>query len=327
MNMLPNNLADFPRGKSLRDPGKPWRESNAPSPRIVGRLATTLLLLVLVGSAIGFGAYRLAVGLEEGSPPPPSLPTPAQDEVTPTDVALSSPADPAGQELVVTGLLGNQGQSQNWSGYAATEGGYTGVTATWTVPDIGLASPVGMDAAWVGIGGVRTPDLIQAGTQRTVLQNGATQQEAWIELLPRASETVALTLNPSDTIRVSIDQQGPETWLIVFTNLTSGQTFQATKRYASSLSSAEWVEEAPSASRRRTLPLDNFGTIHFSQASASRETQVLNISQSGAHAITMITPDGRPLAEPSALAPDGDGFSVSRTSTPSPQPQSSRRRP
>jgi hypothetical protein len=49
-----------------------------------------------------------------------------------------------------------------------------------------------------------------------------------------------------------------------------------------------------------------------------RDTVVLNIAQSGAHAITMITPAGQHLAEPSVLGADGESFSVTRTSIPSP---------
>ncbi|MGZ7039324.1 MAG: hypothetical protein ACXVJO_14210, partial [Thermoanaerobaculia bacterium] len=49
-----------------------------------------------------------------------------------------------------------------------------------------------------------------------------------------------MKVGPGDTIHVAIDQQGPETWLIAFTNLTSGQTYQVTRKYASSLSSVEW---------------------------------------------------------------------------------------
>jgi hypothetical protein len=297
MSMLPNNFADFP-------PGSSWLDAESNSRGMRRRLASTLLALIVLGGLVGFGAYRWVVSLDEASSPSPSV-------------------DPNAPELVVTGMLGNQPESQNWAGYAATEGSYTGVSATWTVPDIGLASPAGIDAAWVGIGGMRSRDLIQAGTQRTVLDNGATQQEAWVELLPRASETVPLRVGPGNTIRVAIDQQGPETWLIAFTNISSGQTYQVTKHYASSLSSAEWIEEAPSAGRQRVLPLDNFGTVRFSQASVIRDTEALNISQSGAHAITMITPNGLHLVEPSALGVDGDSFSVTRTSIPSPTPRGS----
>jgi hypothetical protein len=280
----------------------------------------------LLGGLFGFGAYRWAgSSLDEGVAPVPVV-VPVPLATAPQADAAPVPDDASVPDLVVTGLLGNQGNSQNWSGYAATEGGYTGVRATWTVPDIGLSSPAGIDAAWVGIGGMRSQDLIQAGTQRTILQNGATQTEAWVELLPRTSETVPLTVDPGDTIRVSIDQQGPETWLIAFTNITSGRTYEVTKRYASSLSSVEWIEEAPSAGRRGTLPLDNFGTIHFSQAAAMQDTRVLTISESGAHAITMITPGGVPLAKPSGIGADGESFNVTRTSTPSPAPSPPQRR-
>jgi hypothetical protein len=318
MEILPNNLADWP-------PSKPLRDTDSASMGMLGRFASRLVLLIALGGLLGFAAYGWAVRTDQlPLPPIPSLTTPAQDEPASTsaDDPASTPtaASAPAPALDVTGLLGNQARSQNWAGYAATEGSYTGVSATWTIPDVALSSPAGMDAAWVGIGGVRSRDLIQAGTQRTVLGNGTTEQEAWLELLPRASETVPLTVGPGDTIRVSIDQQGPETWLIAFANMSSGQTYQVTRRYASSLSSAEWVEEAPSAGRRaRTLPLDDFGTIRFSQASAVRDGQALSISQSGAHAITMITPGGVPLAEPSRLGADGGGFSVTRTSTLSPR--------
>jgi len=297
MDTLPNNFADFP-------PGSSWLDAEANSRGIRRRVVATLVALIVVGGLVGFGAYRWITSLDETLSPSP-------------------PVDPNAPPLVVTEMLGNHSESQNWSGYAATEGNYTSISATWTVPDIGLASPAGIDAAWVGIGGVRSRDLIQAGSQRTVLANGATQDEAWLEMLPRAPETVPLRIGPGNSIRVAIDQQGPELWLIAFANLSSGQTYQVTKHYASSLTSAEWVEEAPSAGRRRVLPLDNFGTVRFSQASVVRDTQVLNIAQSGAHSITMITPTGQHLAEPSAVGDDGESFSVTRTSTPSPPPRGS----
>jgi len=261
----------------------------------LGRVLAKAVLLLFVGGIVGFGGYRWAVSFDETSSlAPPSVTTPALDDPpssTPDDVASTS-ADTSAPELDLTGLIGNHAESQNWSGYAATEGSYTGVQATWTVPDIGLSSAAGIDAAWVGIGGVRSRDLIQAGTQRIVVANGATRHEAWVELLPRASETVPLTVRPGDTIRVSINQQEPELWLIAFANMSSGQTYQVTKRYASSLSSAEWIEEAPSSGRGRTLPLSNFGTIRFSQASAVRGTQPQTIAESGAHAVTMTALSG-----------------------------------
>jgi len=84
--------------------------------------------------------------------------------------------------------------------------------------------------------------------------------------------------------------------------------------YDSSHSSAEWVEEAPSAGRGRVIPLDEFGTVVFREAAAVRDGQSLNLAQIGARPMTMINGERRPLAIPSSLGDDGASFSVERTS-------------
>jgi hypothetical protein len=109
-----------------------------------------------------------------------------------------------------------------------------------------------------------------------------------------------------------LDQQSGDTWLIGFANLTSGQTLQRTVQYSSSLSSAEWIEEAPST-RRRVLPLSQFGSLTFSTASAVKDGQSLTIADLGARAISLVDDVGRALAVPSPLGPDGASFTVSRT--------------
>jgi hypothetical protein len=220
----------------------------------------------------------------------------------------SQPARPRGQR--VPG--GNT--SQNWSGYAASGGSFTSVSGTWTVPQFSPSSTAGADAAWVGIGGVTSRDLIQAGTQQTVSGSGSTQYEAWVETLPQASHPVPLAVHAGDSVSVSIAQQpqASDQWQVSFTNNTTGQTFQVTERYSSSLSSAEWIEEAPSAARGRQLPLDNFGTINFSAASATRNGQTVTPASAGSQAITMIGRGGQVLATTSSLGGDGASFSVSR---------------
>src|SRR5207249_7535281 len=67
-----------------------------------------------------------------------------------------------------------------------------------------------------------------------------------------------------------IDQQDGDFWLISFANLTSGQTLQRTLQYTSTVSSAEWIEEAPFA-RRRVLPISQFGSLTFTSASAVKD--------------------------------------------------------
>jgi hypothetical protein len=207
----------------------------------------------------------------------------------------------------------NQNTSHNWSGYAATGGNFTSVTGTWSVPQFSADGSFGMDAAWVGIGGVRSRDLIQAGTQQTVSGTGSTQYEAWVEMLPRASRPVPLRVHAGDSVTVSISEQAPDQWLIEFANNTTGQTYQQTQQYTSSHSSAEWVEEAPSGGRGGILPLSNFGTIQFSSGSAVKDGQTLSIASSGARAITMVGNNDQALAVPSQLGSDGASFAVART--------------
>src|SRR5207237_1892880 len=124
------------------------------------------------------------------------------------------------------GATSAQNTSHNWSGYAATSGqAYTGVTGTWTVPQLAPNGAPGVGAAWVGIGGVNSRDLIQAGTQDVASGTGQSQFEAWIEMLPAASQQVPLAVAPGDSVTVSIAEQGAGTgaWQIGFKNNNSGK--------------------------------------------------------------------------------------------------------
>jgi hypothetical protein len=246
----------------------------------------------------------------------PGSTTPGQGSANPSGRSGRGAGNPG------TGTGGNpgsgtqpgQGISQNWSGYAATGGTYTGVSGTWTVPQFAPSSPAGADATWVGIGGVNTRDLIQAGTQQTVSGSGATQYQAWVETLPQASHPVPLSINPGDSVSISINQapQAQDQWQVSYTNNTTGQTYQVTEHYASSLSSAEWIEEAPSAARGRQLPLDNFGSVAFSGGSAVKDGKTVSIAQSGAQPITMVARGSRQVARPSSIGTDGGSFTVTQ---------------
>jgi hypothetical protein len=200
--------------------------------------------------------------------------------------------------------------SSNWSGYAAGGGGYTSVSGTWTVPNVSL-STVGADATWVGIGGVETRDLIQAGTQASV-SGGEVAYDAWIEMLPAPSKTISLSVNPGDSVTVSITQKSALDWTIALKNNTTGGRFSTTVQYRSSNASVEWVQEAPSVGRG-TVPLDDFGTLKFSGASAVKDGKTLDLRGLDARAITMINGARQALATPSVIGDDGASFSVTRT--------------
>ncbi|MFI5267604.1 MAG: G1 family glutamic endopeptidase [Chloroflexota bacterium] len=233
-----------------------------------------------------------------------------QSDDQPRGSGGASPATQPSQPAPIS-TAPNDHRSANWSGYEATGGKFTSITGTWTVPQASGDTP-GADAAWVGIGGVDTHDLIQAGTQETTTGAGHVEYQAWIETLPHVSHNVPLTVSPGDSVTVTLAEQSPGQWQIAMKDNTSGQAYNTTRQYASSESSAEWVEEAPS-SLRSVVPLDNFGAINFSGASATENGKTVNVSQASGQAITMINGAGQALASPSALGNDGSSFSVTRT--------------
>jgi hypothetical protein len=211
-----------------------------------------------------------------------------------------------------------QNTSANWSGYFATGGGpYTSVSATWTVPrPVTPTGNIGWGATWVGIGGVTGTDLIQAGTGASVVL-GRARFEAWIETLPQVSQQVQLAIAPGDSVTVSIDEQGAGSadWQISISNHSTGQNYQTRVTYASSESSAEWIEEAPTGAAG-VLPLDNFQSVEFSIAATVVNGDTLNLAEASAEPLTMLDESNQPLAVPSSLGSDGTGFTITRTSAP-----------
>ncbi len=237
----------------------------------------------------------------------------------------ASTADPSGQiapSSPFTPAPSSPGQpasgtdtSTNWSGYAATSGVYTQVKGSWTVPVLRSSSGLSSGASWVGIGGVDSRDLIQAGTMETTTGSGQVGYEAWVETLPQTARQVPFTVKPGDSVTGSITEQGSSNrWAIEINNNTTGENYKTTVQYRSSRSSAEWIEEAPSAGRR-VLPIDDFGTVQFSGGSAIKNGKSVTIAESGAKPITMAASRGSAVVTPSVLTPDGQGFTVSRSAS------------
>jgi len=220
--------------------------------------------------------------------------------VTPPAQA-SAPISPVGSDT-----------SLNWAGYVTTGGAFTSVGASWAIPQsTSTSGALSADATWVGIGGITSADLIQAGTQ-TVIQNGVPTLEAWYEVLPASSVQVPLTVNTGDRMTVSVAQESSSTWQVSFNDATTGQSYEISVPYASSLSSAEWIEEMPSDTHN-FVSLDNFGTLSFDSAFAVRNGTSMTPSALGAQPMTMITNAGRALAAPSSLGADGASFTVTRS--------------
>jgi hypothetical protein len=205
--------------------------------------------------------------------------------------------------------------SYNWAGYVASGGGYSSVSGTWVVPQVPSSSTFTGDATWIGIGGVSTNDLIQTGTQAlTNTGSSAVTYQAWYETLPGYSQPISMTVNPGDSITASITEQAQNQWSINLHNNTNGQTFQTVLAYNSTMNSAEWIEEMPSQGSGMFIPLDNFGTVQFSNASVIKNGQVMNISAASGQMLSMLNANQQTLATVSSLGYDGASFSVTRSS-------------
>lgn len=143
-------------------------------------------------------------------------------------------------------------------------------------------------SSWVGIGGYCENanctkvdnTLIQLGTEQDVFTDGATQYYAWIEMLPDFpilvapnypacnSLSCAYPIGPGDAITASLSCASnctpgtTQSWLLTMTDATRKWTFSTTVKYASTMLSAEWIQEAPS-SAAGILPLADFVTASF----------------------------------------------------------------
>ncbi|MCE8423269.1 MAG: hypothetical protein J5U16_04990 [Candidatus Methanoperedens sp.] len=127
-----------------------------------------------------------------------------------------------------------------------------------------------------------------------------------------------LLINPGDYITASIAQQSANQWTISLHDITTGQNYQTNVTYASTLSSAEWIEEMPVIGRY-FIHLDNFGSVQLNALSTVKDGTALTPAQANAQSIVMVNHSGQALAQPSALGSDGASFTVTRTASMSTQ--------
>jgi hypothetical protein len=180
----------------------------------------------------------------------------------------------------------------NWSGYVVqapadqttgVPGTFATVSGTWVQPKANCSTaPAGAStssAFWVGLGGdlPSSQGLEQVGTEVDCTALGQAKYVAWYELVPALSKGIKLVVSAGDRINGSVSVAGRQV-TVTLRNLTRGTSFSKVLPMASpDTTSAEWIAEAPSAcdstvARCRQVSLTNFGTVRFSQASATDST-------------------------------------------------------
>jgi Peptidase A4 family len=235
--------------------------------------------------------------------------------------------------------------SQNWAGYVV--GGsdsstqFSNVSGSWVQPTSKCSSGQDDAAFWVGIGGDdgqssssfgqsglsdgSSTSLEQIGTEGNCTGNG-TQYYAWYELVPAAPVQLNLAIHLGDHITASVTVNGGNTSFSL-TDKTTGQSFSKTVSSPNpDTSSAEWVAEAPSqcdgSGNCTPLPLSDFGTVDFSNATATANghtgpisdpnwtAQPIALGSGGSYDIGYGSSQNTAGASPSSLSSDGSSFSV-----------------
>jgi hypothetical protein len=254
---------------------------------------------------------------------------------------------PASSALAAGGDV-SEATSANWSGYVAggpsSDGSqqFSSVSGSWVEPKADCSSG-GSDAAfWVGLGGASAQSgaLEQTGTQINCSGGGSGQHYAWYEMVPQAPVKLDVPINAGDHISARVTVDGSNV-TVTLANQSTGQSSTKTLQVDNiDVSSAEWIAEAPSqcqgdsatpaAGNCTPVPLANFGSVNFTNSSATANGSTGTISSSNwtAQAVQLNggsssavgdpgvmypgSSDGSSAsASPSSLSTDGSSFSVS----------------
>jgi hypothetical protein len=215
---------------------------------------------------------------------------------------MPAPAPGAANAANATGAI-----SENWAGYtsAGNPGTFTSVSASWAQPAVTCTATDTFSSFWVGLDGDGTNSVEQTGTEADC-NGGAAAYQGWFEMFPQAPVFYDNPVQPGDTMSASVVANGGGAFTLTLTDSTQGWT-QATSQTsdAAQLGSAEVIAEAPSDGTGAVLPLSNFGTVSFSNATADNTA----LGNENPAALTMVSAGGVTEATPSALT-GGTAFTV-----------------
>jgi Peptidase A4 family len=196
--------------------------------------------------------------------------------VLPPLVSFTTPvsASPVPEEAIVT---------HNWSGYALIGSSFTGITGTFNIPyPLKSASCLEETSIWVGVDGMYSHDLLQAGIAETgftlpssglrtewpaptvapILCGRKGQTYAWWEDLPSAPVRANVPVDIGDEVTVSIFKISPGWWALAVHDTTDKRSFLMTEPYGGPQTSVDWVVEAPQVLGIMTAPVP-FSTVDF----------------------------------------------------------------
>lgn len=198
--------------------------------------------------------------------------------------------------------------SSNWSGYAATSGGYNAVSASWTEPSVSCTSD-GIVAFWIGLDGWGSGTVEQDGTG-VDCSSGSPEQFAWWETYPANDiQEYGDYVAAGDSMTSTVTYQGGDEYDMVLTDNTEGWTENNPVAGASGAdnASAEIIAEAVTSGGSVT-ELPDFGQVDFTGSTIDGDS----LQDQGAQAVDMIDGNGNVIAS-TGTADSGGDFSVTYT--------------
>jgi Peptidase A4 family len=173
----------------------------------------------------------------------------------------------------------------NWSGYVAAAPGttagtryFSSVTGTWTVPPAHCRGVKGASSStvWVGLGGYRTHNQEEVGTDSNCDASGRPFYYAWFEVVPylsyQAFPQITDKVAAGDTMTGLVRVISRTEIELRLRDRTRGWTFMRRIAYSSQdTSTAEWVVEAPAecvGNYCHEANLTNFGKVKMTAISA-----------------------------------------------------------
>jgi Peptidase A4 family len=177
---------------------------------------------------------------------------------------------PGTRPLVAHGGPANAASSTNWSGYAATTGTFTSVSASWVEPTGTCSGSAKYSSFWVGLDGYNSSTVEQTGSE--VDCSGSTAEYySWYEMYPANPVNFSNTVRPGDHFTGSVTHTGGNSYTLKLSDTTQGWNHSVTKSLPSAAnSSAEVIAEAPCCTASDgILPLAHFSPVTFSSATVN----------------------------------------------------------
>src|SRR6478752_8856419 len=119
------------------------------------------------------------------------------------------------------GGIRHQAESTNWSGYAATTGTYTSVSASWTEPTGTCSGSAKYSSIWVGLDGYSSSSVEQTGSE-VDCSGGKAVYYAWYELYPNPSVSYTSKVRPGDHFNASVTYTGSNHFSLKIADTTQG---------------------------------------------------------------------------------------------------------